>query len=466
MVQAVCNVGFLRSANGVLMLSADFPVLRHTLLAALGLTACTGSINKPDGEPDPTDLGPETTDTSDTGSPVVTPCLDGESLLDRDGAPSGYVMCADGAINRTDSHVWASGACGTDADCGDGMVCIGDDIASAGSAESYCIEANCETNADCDSGECGLSSYDDGCGPVVSLHCRDEDTDECRADADCPESENQCVTTYWSEEVWVCAGYDCAIGRPLMVGTGRQHAVVAGIEVAPGSVRAIPGLDGETRGALAAWWAHVAQLEHASVASFARVTLELMSLGAPPDILRDVQSAASDEIVHAQLAFEQASRFSGITLGPAPLSTAGVVPRVGAEAVLKGLIAEACVGETVGVAEARIAREGCTDPALQGVFTQIIDDETRHAALAWRTLAWLLDRHPELVDVAEDSFTEAIAAVVSSDTVAVPSRPMWGLLGSNERSTAREEAVRKVVLPCAQALLDRARLARTKSAQV
>ncbi len=446
------------------MLTADLPIFRHTLLAALGLTACTGSINKPDGDADPTELGPGTTDTSDTGTPTATPCPDGESLLDRDGAPSGFVMCADGAINRTDSHAWASGACATDSDCGDGMVCIGDDIAATGSTESFCIEAKCETSADCDSGECGLSSYDDGCGPIVSLHCRDEDADECRADADCPDTENQCVTTYWSEEVWVCAGFDCAIGRPLMVGGESEHAVVAGIEVAPGTVRAIPGLDEATRGALAAWWAHVAQLEHASVASFARVTLELMSIGAPPDILRDVQTAASDEIVHAQLAFEQASRFSGITLGPAPLSTAGVVPRLGAEAVLKGLIAEACVGETVGVAEARIAREGCTDPALQGVFTQIIDDETRHAALAWRTLAWLLDRHPELVDVAEDSFHEAIAAVASTDTAAVPSCPTWGLLGAKERSAAREEAVQEVVWPCVQAVLSRARQAPRKSA--
>jgi len=440
------------------MLSAELPVLRHTLLAALGLTACAGGINKPDGDADPTDVGPGTTDTSDTGEPPASPCPDAESLLDRDGNASGYVRCGDGAINRTDAHVWASGACETDADCGTGMVCIGDDIASVGHTDSFCIEADCETGDDCDSGECGMSSYDDGCGPMVRLTCR-TDEDDCRSDDDCTDSANQCVTPYWSEEVWVCAGYDCAIGRPLVVDDSGHQGIVADIEVSQGRVLPIAGLDGETRASLAAWWAHVAQMEHASVASFARVTLELMSLGAPPDLLADVQTAAADEIVHARLAFEQASRFAGVTLGPAPLATAGVFPRVGAEAVLKGLIAEACVGETVGVAEARVARAGCRDAALIGVFSQIIDDETRHASLAWRTLQWLLERNPELVHMAEDAFTEAISAVLSSGELAVPDRPEWGLLGSRQRTQAREDAVLQVVLPCAQALLAKARRA-------
>ena len=56
------------------------------------------------------------------------------------------------------------------------------------------------------------------------------------------------------------------------------------------------GLDEETRLALGAWWAEIAALEHASVASFARFTLQLLSLGAPPELLADVGQASADEI--------------------------------------------------------------------------------------------------------------------------------------------------------------------------
>ena len=441
-------------------ISTDLSPLRHTLLAALGLSSCTGSIDKPDGSVSPTDIVPDT-DTADTGAPPAGICPEAESLLDRDGNASGYVMCSDGAINRTSSHVWASGSCSTDDDCADGQVCIGDDIAGVGDDRAFCIEADCETSSDCDSAECGLSSYDDGCGPIVRLACR-TDEDECRSDDSCSSSADQCVTPYWSEEVWVCAGYDCAIGRPLILdgpqgADGQSRGIVADIRIEPGRVADIPGLDAETRSVLAAWWAHVAQMEHASVASFARVTLELMSLGAPPELLRGVQSAASDEIEHAQIAFEQASRFAGVTMGPAPMDTAGVRPRVGAKAVLHGLITEACVGETVGVAEARAAKAGCTDDALKAVFTSIIDDESRHAALAWRTLAWLLEQHPELVGLAEEAFTQATDAILSGQEIAMPDRPQWGLLGPRQRASLRQEAISTVVLPCAQAVLDRAR---------
>lgn len=433
------------------------PVLRRTLLAALGLSACAGSVDKPAGDANPTDVVPDT-DTGDTEEPTTGVCPEAESLLDRDGAPAGYIRCADGAINRTDSHVWASGTCTTDDDCGVGSVCIGDDIAGVGNDQAFCIEADCETSADCDSAECGLSSYDDGCGPIVRLTCR-TDEDECRSDDNCTDSADQCVTPYWSEAVWVCAGYDCAIGRPLVLegANGQRNGIVADIRIAPGQVSHIDGLDHETRSVLAAWWAHVAQMEHASVASFARVTLELMSLGAPPDLLRGVQAAASDEIDHAQLAFQQASRFAGVTLAPAPMATAGVAPRMGAEAVLKGLISEACVGETVGVAEARAALSGCTDASLKAVFTKIIDDETRHAALAWRTLAWLLDQHPELVRVAEETFAEATSALLAGEVISMPDRPEWGLLGASRRASLRQEAVLTVVLPCSQAVLSQAR---------
>jgi len=440
----------------------SLPVFRAALFAAIGVPAlvgCRGDSKDPNDETDVTDIVPDPGDSgeTDTGTTVI-PCADATVLTDSHGSPSGYVQCPDGAILRVDTHVWSEdGQCMTDADCDPGTVCIGDEIGGMGGSDSYCVTASCETGEDCDSGECGLSSYDDGCGTTVQLACRTDD-DQCRGDVDCTDGgTNQCVVSYWSEEVWVCAGIDCAIGRPLVVDADGPTAITAGLAVGRGSVDPISGLDDGTRGALAAWWAHVAQMEHASVASFARVTLELMSVGAPSDLLHDVQMAADDEIRHAQSAFALASRFAGVDLSPGPLPTAGVLPRQGMATILEGLIREACVGETVGVAEARAGLLGCTDPMTCAALEAIVADEARHATLAWRTLAWMLDRRPDLVHVAEAAFSEGVAQMLSATPPALPHAPEWGMLGDQARASVREEAVMEVVLPCAQAVLSRAR---------
>ena len=445
-------------------IAPSLPALRVMLLSALGASfgaACGGASSDADKQTDITDtVVPDTTDPDtgddDTGSPVI-PCADAVPIVDRAGDPSGYVTCGDGAVLRVAPHSWAeTGLCAADADCDPGEVCVGDEVAGLGGADSYCIPADCETGADCDSGECGLSVYDDGCDVQATLVCR-TDADDCRSGADCPTDVPQCVVPWWSEEVWVCAGIDCAIGRPLVAGAAGQAPITAGLEVAASERAPIAGLDDNLRGALAAWWAHVAQLEHASVASFARVTLELMSLGAPAPLLHGVQAAADDELRHAAATFALASRFAGATLSAGPLSMRGVVPRQGAGAILRGLIREACVGETVGVAEARAALETCTDAATHAALSMIVTDEARHAALAWQTLGWMLRTWPELVDVAESAFSEAIAEVLAAAAPAVPAAPAWGLLSASERTTVREEAVSAVVLPCLRTALRAAR---------
>jgi hypothetical protein len=44
-------------------------------------------------------------------------------------------------------------------------------------------------------------------------------------------------------------------------------------------------------------------MEHASVAAFARFTLDLLALGAPADLVQSAQQALGDEIAHAELCF-------------------------------------------------------------------------------------------------------------------------------------------------------------------
>jgi hypothetical protein len=191
----------------------------------------------------------------------------------------------------------------------------------------------------------------------------------------------------------------CPGGRPLLTDDSLVRADVTEgtawlADLAP--TRAIPEA---LRTVIVAGWLLDARSEHASVASFARATLELMALAAPPALIAETQRASLDEVEHARLCFALASRCGGVALGPGPLPA--VAPRP-AELVHLACdtFLEGCVGETIAALAAARAARGCDDPTVAGVLRQIADDEARHAALAWATVAWAFERGGEPVRAA------------------------------------------------------------------
>ncbi len=134
----------------------------------------------------------------------------------------------------------------------------------------------------------------------------------------------------------------------------------------------------------------MALMEHASIAAFARFTLQLLSLGAPFALIAESNRAQRDETNHARLAFTLATRFSGSPCGPGPLDVRDALVEMSPAAILATTIVEGCVGETVAALEASAALEQCCDEEVRRVLGQVVEDETRHAQLAWRTVQWML----------------------------------------------------------------------------
>src|SRR5262245_37277833 len=116
---------------------------------------------------------------------------------------------------------------------------------------------------------------------------------------------------------------------------------------------------------IVAAWAQDAQMEHASIASFARFTLELLAVGAPPKLLVASQQAGCDEIRHAQMCFTIASRFAGTKLGPGPLDVGGVEAARDLAAIVAATVREGCVVETLSAAYAKERAERARDPRLR-----------------------------------------------------------------------------------------------------
>jgi hypothetical protein len=272
----------------------------------------------------------------------------------------------------------------------------------------------------------------------MSLNCRGEG-DQCRSDATCSCA---ALSRDGGEASFQCTPHSCVIGRPLTVESGVRVASVA--DQHWGSER-LDGLAPESGGrARADYWLGIARMEHASVASFARFVHELLGFGAPPDLLAHALAAAADEVRHAEQTFAIASAYAAEPLGPGALRVDDLRPTRDPELFVTRLITEGCVGETLGVAEALALLEQDLDPSLRPQLEQIAADETRHAALAWRTLRWFAKR----VDAAviERAFARALAQVEQVDDEAID--PQHGRLGRDAKRQVRAHAIASVIEPC------------------
>lgn len=488
-------------------------LLRGSILAALGGLAygCDTTVTTFDddgtsgagaGSSSANSSNSSSSNTSSSSSGIPgTLCMGAEPIMEEDGTESGYARCPDGTIHRYDATIacdttfggqrcegteeslncesdadctdrpngvcahinyvdfggdtTACGcvyACATDADCADGRACVCAGVVDSDNSASFCAPAQCADGADCDTNECGASSYFDGCGYSVGLGCREE-SDMCRLDAECGDFQS-CALQYGTGP-WTCATEDCAIGRPLLLAEGARTAPLRPRR--DWSADVMPSLDvsDALRAALAEHWQRVAALEHASVASFARFSLQLMALGAPPDLLADAQAAAADEIEHARLGYALASAYAGRDLGPGPLDLADMTVASDRRSAMLELVAEACVGETVGVAEARELAAMTRDDALTAIFQTIADDEERHAQLAWRALAWMLEGADDALRAEVRAAFDAAALAAEQATVRDPSvvAPDSGLPSGRELAAIRRQALRDVVMPCANTLL-------------
>jgi hypothetical protein len=174
---------------------------------------------------------------------------------------------------------------------------------------------------------------------------------------------------------------NCVIGRPYWDGgVQRQAPLLSSAAVAT-------AVDAER----AAAWALAGAGEHASVAAFARLSLELMSFGAPISLLRDVHQAALEEVEHAKLCWELARLFGGaeVTPGRFPFQTPPNA-NIGLAELAAAAVRDGCLAETMGAHVVSIAAQHAPEPAVRAALLSIAEEEARHAVLSFRIVAWAL----------------------------------------------------------------------------
>lgn len=264
----------------------------------------------------------------------------------------------------------------------------------------------------------------DGQGVLLRTDCGPETT-----------REDACCYVLEVEGSWVA-------GRPYTVdGQPRVATLTVGGPLPADGLRA----------RLAREWAGVARAEHASVASFARFSMELRALGAPAALLAEAARAQADEVRHARLAFGLASTYAGSPVAAGRLAVAGLSGEPDAASIAAALAREGCVGETIAAALATVALDGARVPEARRALRLIAADEARHAALAWRAARWLLGAFPAAHAAFEDAFwDEAGRALAPVDAPAEPLAAELRAHGVLPEADARREAARAardVVVP-------------------
>ena len=185
--------------------------------------------------------------------------------------------------------------------------------------------------------------------------------------------------------------FGCSIGRPLMVDGRAEVADIAHDPAWADTAATDDALTDAQRAALAAQWTRAMSEEHASIAAFARLSLQLLSLGAPPGLVARTHQAALDEVDHARRSAALASRFAGRATSPGALPAAiAPIALVDLATLAVETLREGCLGEAVSAQVAARSLALATDPEVRATLGLIARDEAEHAALAWDLVDWCL----------------------------------------------------------------------------
>ena len=251
---------------------------------------------------------------------------------------------------------------------------------------------------------------------------------------------------------------DEALRAPLRPGDTWLAGHVSEDSTADLSISDLPT---STRRHLAGLWLRDAGDEHASVAAFARATLELLAVGAPPELIIASQQASLDEIRHARSCFSIAALYASEPAEPGPLLVPA--PRDGGlVALARNTFLEGCLGETVAALAALRAGRHCQLTEIHDVLATIADDETRHAELAWATLAFAVQTGGPDVAAALRELAASVAARIDtttepaddpSDVLPADLLAAHGRLSSAALAAARRDAWHDIVVPTLELVL-------------
>lgn len=216
-------------------------------------------------------------------------------------------------------------------------------------------------------------------------------------------------------------------------------------------------------------WLRRIEAEYRSGAHAQHLTLWLMQLGAPPDLIELGLGVVRDELKHAELSAGVYNAAGGSQLPDLPRESLALARTPGAALehdVLRVGVEMFCLGETVAVRLFRRLRDASKVGIARAALDQILRDEVSHREFGWTLLSWLLrtplapNFHqllraelPAMLQRVRDNYgglllarigperVQRLAAQLSSDAQA------WGVMPISEYLDAVDEAFARDYAP-------------------
>jgi len=238
---------------------------------------------------------------------------------------------------------------------------------------------------------------------------------------------------------------------PLLLG-GQLHQHRPVLRGLPEVLHAVSDMRSEA----ALIWSFRARAEVEAADRFARLAYRLSGAGAAIQVVQMAQSAASDEIRHAELCADLARHFGSEpktrTGGDPPeVAPSGLVAR---ERVLYEVVALSCVTETLSAALLGAMAEQARDDRVRDAVHSILRDEIEHGRLGWAHLSlehargygrFLGDYLPAMLQgtIDDELFREGDDPNEKHDTELAG----WGALRRADRRVLFTATMREVVFP-------------------
>jgi tetratricopeptide (TPR) repeat protein len=243
-------------------------------------------------------------------------------------------------------------------------------------------------------------------------------------------------------------------GRPLLVdGFARVAPSVYGTDWRAEVRLDIGELTDNTRERAGMAWEKDARNEHASIATFAQFILQLLSLGAPANLVDEASQALQEEIAHAKLAFGVASELLAHPTSVGRLNLRGVLADESSKELLRNVIIGGCVGETIASLQAAEAASSASNDSVRKILLQITEEEARHSELAWQFLSWLLNEHPGLVETAKHTFSSISIPELPVEDPEEALLAKYGQLTESAKHKISHQALQDIIKPRAVKML-------------
>jgi hypothetical protein len=211
-------------------------------------------------------------------------------------------------------------------------------------------------------------------------------------------------------------------------------------------------------------WTVRAGNEYGSGVVAHHLTLRLLQVGAPPELIRAGMDVVEDELRHAE-ACRALVRGLGHDAAPVVVREHLEIPRLPDDPLehdlVRACIGGFCIDETLAVTMFRLMRQSASVPAIVALAEDFLRDEVHHRELGWVTLEWLL-RGPqgdELRAVAEQAAPTLLTrrgnslcdpGLATRVTPPTASERAWGIL-------SREQYAEVFAVGCARDALPRFR---------